>query len=93
MRGRDKGDAVSTILGEIGPEVPVAYLGDDRTDERAFLALRTQGLGVLVRPRWRETAAALWIRPPEGLQEFLKHWLQACREGQHRASTECSGPK
>jgi len=93
MPGRDKGDAVRTILDEIGPEVPVAYLGDDLTDERAFLALGTLGLSVLVRPEWRETAAAVWIRPPEGLREFLTRWLQTCREGQHRASTECSGPK
>jgi trehalose-phosphatase len=91
MPGRDKGDAVRTILGEIGPEVPVAYLGDDITDERAFIALGTLGLSVLVRPGWRETAAALWIRPPEGLQEFLTRWLRACRERQHRARTERSG--
>jgi trehalose 6-phosphate phosphatase len=93
MPGRDKGDAVRTILREIGPEVPVAYLGDDLTDERAFLALGTWGLSVLVRPEWRETAAALWIRPPEGVREFLTRWLQACHDGQHRAGTECSGPK
>jgi trehalose 6-phosphate phosphatase len=93
MPGRDKGDAVRTILDEIGPKVPVAYLGDDVTDERAFLALGALGLSVLVRPEWRETAAALWIRPPEGLWEFLMRWLQACREGQRRARTECSGPK
>jgi trehalose 6-phosphate phosphatase len=91
MPGRDKGDAVRTILDEIGPEVPVAYLGDDMTDEQAFLALGTRGLGVLVRPEWRKTAAALWIRPPEGLREFLTRWPQACREGQHRAATESSG--
>src|SRR5271154_6224670 len=78
--GRDKGDAVRTILHEIGPEVPVAYLGDDLTDERAFLALGTLGLSVLVRPEWRETAAALWIRPPEDLREFLTRWLQASLE-------------
>jgi trehalose-phosphatase len=88
MPGLDKGDAVRTILDEIGPEVPVAYLGDDLTDERAFLALGTLGLSVLVRPEWRKTAAALWIRPPEGLWEFLTRWLQACREGQHRARTD-----
>ncbi len=93
MQGRDKGDAVHTILDEIGPEAPVAYLGDDITDERAFLALGTRGLTVLVRPERRKTAAALWIRPPEGLREFLTRWLQACRQGQHRAKTECCGPK
>jgi trehalose-phosphatase len=93
MPGRDKGDAVRIILDEIGPRVPVAYLGDDLTDERAFLALGVLGLSVLVRPEWRETAAALWIRPPEGLREFLMRWLQACREGPHRARAECSGPE
>jgi len=93
MPGRDKGDAVRTILDEMGPEVPVAYLGDDATDERAFLALGTRGLSVLVRPEWRKTAAALWIKPPEGLREFLTGWLQACREGQHRAGTKSSGLK
>ena len=93
MPGRDKGDAVRIILDEMGPEVPVAYLGDDATDERAFLALGTRGLSVLVRPEWRKTAAALWIKPPEGPREFLTRWLQACREGQHRAGTESSGIK
>jgi trehalose 6-phosphate phosphatase len=77
MPGRDKGDAVRTILDEIGSEVPVAYLGDDLTDERAFLSLRGRGLGVLVRPEWRESAAALWIRSPKNLREFLTRWLQA----------------
>ena len=85
MPGRDKGDAVRTILDEIGPEVPVAYLGDDWTDERAFLALGTRGLSVLVRPEWRTTAAAVWIRPPEDLQKFLERWLQACHEDRDRA--------
>jgi trehalose-phosphatase len=93
MPGRDKGDAVRTILDEIGTEVPVVYLGDDLTDERAFLALGGRGLSVLVRPEWRKTAAALWIRPPEGVREFLTQWLQACREGQHRAGIESSGPR
>jgi len=77
MPGRDKGDAVRTLLDEIGPEDPVAYLGDDATDERAFLALGIRGLSVLVRPEWRTTAAALWLKPPEGLREFLTQWAEA----------------
>jgi trehalose-phosphatase len=77
MPGRDKGDAVRTILDEIGSAVPVAYLGDDVTDERAFLSLGGVGLSVLVRPEWRETAAALWFKPPEDVREFLTRWLQA----------------
>jgi trehalose-phosphatase len=84
MPGRDKGDSVRTILDEVGPDAPVAYLGDDATDERAFLALGTRGLSVLVRPEWRATAAAVWIKPPEGLRDFLTQWLHACRKEQHR---------
>jgi trehalose 6-phosphate phosphatase len=71
----DKGDAVETILMEMGPGVPTAYLGDDVTDERAFRALSARGLGVLVRPRFRKTAAPVWLKPPEELLEFLSRWL------------------
>ncbi len=75
---RNKGDAVRTILAEIGDRVPVAYLGDDQMDEDAFRALQDRGLTVLVSPEWRETFADLWIRPPEALLEFLSRWLKAC---------------
>jgi trehalose 6-phosphate phosphatase len=88
--GCDKGDAVRTILDEIGPETPVAFLGDDLTDERAFLALGARGLSALVRPVWRKTAAAVWIKPPDGLLEFLTRWLAACREKQYCTGTASS---
>jgi len=32
---------------------------------------------VLVRPRFRRTAAQLWLQPPDDLIEFLKLWLEA----------------
>jgi trehalose-phosphatase len=80
MPDLDKGDAVRLILKETGPGVPIAYLGDDLTDEHAFLALGGSGLTVLVRPQWRATAAAHWIKPPEELMDFLARWLRACRE-------------
>jgi trehalose-phosphatase len=76
----DKGDAVRTILREMGPNTPAAYLGDDTTDERAFRAIHGRGLSVLVRPRWRQTAAQLWLKPPDELLDFLARWLEACRE-------------
>jgi trehalose 6-phosphate phosphatase len=91
--GHDKGDAVRTILDEVGPEVPVAYLGDDLTDERAFHALGSRGLSVLVRPQWRKTAAAVWIKPPDALREFLTRWLAACREQQYCAGAASSERK
>jgi trehalose-phosphatase len=75
--GRNKGDAVRAILDEIPPAAPVAYLGDDATDEDAFVALAGRGLGVLVRREWRASAAQVWLRPPAQLREFLSAWLRA----------------
>lgn len=72
--GCDKGQAVRQVLGEVGQDACVAYLGDDHTDEDAFRALHGRGLRVLVRPKWRATEADLWLRPPQGLLAFLGHW-------------------
>jgi trehalose-phosphatase len=76
----DKADAVRTILREISPGTPVAYLGDDSTDEHAFQVVNGRGLSILVRPRWRKTAAALWLKPPDELLDLLDRWLQACQQ-------------
>lgn len=73
--GPGKGDVVRTVLRETGPHVPVAYLGDDFTDEDAFAAVRDRGLGVLVRPVHRSTGADLWIRPPGELIGLLRGWI------------------
>jgi len=72
----DKGEVVAAVLSEMDSGTVVAYLGDDRTDEDAFLALGGRGLGVLVRPEARETAADVWIRPPGELIAFLERWEQ-----------------
>ena len=77
MPDLDKGDAVRTILSEVDTDVPAAYLGDDITDERAFRALGSRGLSILVRPRQRKTAAHVWLKPPEELLDFLSQWLAA----------------
>lgn len=82
----DKGDAVRTLLREVDPNTPAAYLGDDNTDEPAFRAINGRGLSVLVRPRWRGTAARLWFQPPAELLEFLTQWLQACRRRDESAA-------
>ena len=71
-----KGDAVRVVLGEISSQSPAAYLGDDTTDESAFRAIEGRGLAILVRPRWRQTAAKLWLKPPHELLDFLKLWLE-----------------
>jgi trehalose 6-phosphate phosphatase len=79
MSDRNKGDAVRAILAEVDPDSPVAYLGDDQSDEDAFRALQDRGLSVLVRPQWRDSAANLWLRSPIQLIAFLHQWLEACR--------------
>jgi len=76
----NKGDAVRAFLSEINPDTPAAYLGDDSTDESAFHAMQGRGLTVLVRPTWRETAAQLWLKPPDELRDFLGLWLKTCAE-------------
>jgi trehalose 6-phosphate phosphatase len=78
--GRDKGGAVEAILAETGTSGPVAYLGDDLTDEAGFRAVNAvgpRGLSVLVRRERRETAAQIWLRPPGELKGFLERWARA----------------
>lgn len=78
--GRDKGGAVDAILSEFPVGTPVAYVGDDITDESAFAAVnRAPGphLSVLMRPDPRPTNAMVWLRPPSGLRAFLKRWNKA----------------
>jgi trehalose-phosphatase len=78
--GRNKGGAVKAILAEMSAVGPVAYLGDDLSDEAAFQAANNAAephLSVLVRRAWRETAADVWLRPPVEVREFLERWLRA----------------
>ena len=82
--GRDKGDAVRLILEEASGgkpiSFPVAFLGDDITDEFAFRAVNTLPVAritALVRGECRNTAADVWLRPPDELLGFLQSWLEA----------------
>jgi trehalose-phosphatase len=78
--GRDKGGAVEAILKEAGARGPVAFLGDDVTDEAAFRAVNGAAgahLSVLVRKEPRETDADVWLRPPGELLGFLARWVEA----------------
>ena len=77
MPDLDKGDAIRTVLKETSRNTPVAYLGDDLTDERAFRALGSRGLSILVRTKPRRTAAQVWLKPPDELLDFLSRWLAA----------------
>lgn len=84
--GVDKGTAVKQLLVESAEDVVAAYLGDDLTDEDAFVELADRGLKVLVRTECRATAADLWLRPPQELLWFLHQWI-ANRRGQPGEST------
>jgi len=72
-----KGGVVRTVLSEMGTDVGTAYLGDDLTDEDAFYAIRGRGVGILVRREIRQTAADLWLKPPEELRKFLTRWAES----------------
>jgi trehalose-phosphatase len=80
-RQANKGDAVRVFLNEISGDTPVAYLGDDNTDESAFVAIGNRGVSILVRSEWRETSAKLWLKPPEDVIDFLGLWLRSSVEG------------
>lgn len=77
--GRHKGSVVEAVLSQEGPDTVAAYLGDDLTDEDAFKAMRGRGIGVLVRPEFRATAADFWLQPPAELLKFLREWHEKSR--------------
>lgn len=72
--GRSKGTAIASILKELEPTEPVAFLGDDLTDEDGFEAIKGRGVGVLVNNQLRKTHADLQISPPSELLDFLVKW-------------------
>ncbi|MCD6163253.1 MAG: trehalose-phosphatase [candidate division Zixibacteria bacterium] len=79
--GRNKGYAVKKIISETG-KCMITYMGDDYTDEDAFGALNSTGLGVLVSDKLRETAAGLWVKPPDEMLDFLKMWEESVVGGE-----------
>ena len=70
----DKGKAVLWLLETLeleGGNVLPIFIGDDRTDEDAFRALETRGVGILVSERPQVTAARYWLKNPEEVERFL----------------------
>jgi trehalose 6-phosphate phosphatase len=86
--GRNKGGAVHALMAEAGcdrgSKCPVAFLGDDFTDEEGFCAVKKAHgphISILVRRQWRKTAADVWLKPPEELRWFLRQWIAAAKAG------------
>ena len=71
---RNKGTAIQAILAELETDMPIAFLGDDLTDEDGFASLAGKGLSVLVHREPRKTSAELMIKPPDELIDFLNQW-------------------
>lgn len=84
---RTKGTAVAEILSQKPDDAPVAYLGDDLTDEDGFVALGKHGYSILVRNEIRASFARFWLRPPEELLRFLDAWIVNSQIAQAAAST------
>jgi trehalose-phosphatase len=84
---RTKGTAVEQILAQEPAAVPVAYLGDDLTDEDAFAALGDRGFSILVRTEVRASCARFWLRPPKELLGFLDEWIAASQNPAPEADT------
>ncbi len=75
-KGINKGEAVRTLLQDLPLETPIAYLGDDLTDEDAFEILGSRALKVLVRKELRPTKADIHLIPPIDLLKFFDWWIQ-----------------
>lgn len=71
-----KGKAVDYLLAALklnGPDVVPIYIGDDVSDESAFLAVRDRGFSVIVAEESlsRRTSADLRLRDPFEVGKFL----------------------
>ena len=75
-----KGKAVLHILNALrlsADEVLSIYIGDDRTDEDAFVVLAGRGVGILVSESPRPTAAYYTLRNPDEVHRFLQYLVGA----------------
>ncbi|MDF2940787.1 MAG: otsB [Gammaproteobacteria bacterium] len=77
--GWDKGKAVLWLLSSLNlesPDILPIYIGDDTTDEDAFLALKNNGLGIIVTPHRQPTKAKFSLKNPAEVQKFLEMLIQ-----------------
>jgi trehalose 6-phosphate phosphatase len=68
----DKGKAALLILQRVGEAYAPIYVGDDLTDERAFLALNQFGITVRV-GKSTKTIARYYIKGQREVSEFLRY--------------------
>jgi trehalose-phosphatase len=78
----DKGQAVSWICRELGletEEILLVYVGDDLTDEDAFVALGDRGVSIVVAQTPRPTHAQYSLRNVPEVRVFLERLLESLR--------------
>jgi trehalose 6-phosphate phosphatase len=74
----DKGKAVRYILTSLPPKRrSVVFVGDDRTDEDAFMELESEATTVLVRDTDRQTWARFALDSPKEVERLLGLLLEA----------------
>jgi alpha,alpha-trehalase len=77
----DKGKALLWLLEALDLEkdrvIPL-YIGDDVTDEDAFVAIADRGIGILVSSVPRATAASYWLQDTGEVRRFLEHLAELC---------------
>ncbi|MBU1091242.1 MAG: trehalose-phosphatase, partial [Candidatus Omnitrophica bacterium] len=75
----DKGQAIRWIMDCLKiswDESSVIYIGDDVTDENAFLVLRTRGIGILVSEKPKASAADFWVSSVDQVRRFFEEVIK-----------------
>ena len=72
---RGKGVAILEIISELPPVDLIVYIGDDDTDEDAFKALPSHGIGIKVGPHDLPTAAGGRLASCDDVLRFLTNWI------------------
>jgi len=67
---------VEEIFADEPDDVPAAYLGDDLTDEDAFVAVGTRDIPSWYEARFARSFARFWLHPPD---ELLISWTRDCQ--------------
>ena len=75
----DKGRAIEWMIHALGDgDVFPVFIGDDRTDEDAFVAIRDRGLAIVVSTEPRVTAATMRLSGPDEVYALLETLIGAC---------------